>query len=238
LPAFDLLLVAGFLLLGLLIAFARLTGRGRPDLPPFLGCALTIGGGYALAITFAVIDLNPVRPAMPLRIMYLEPFLPFAALASATLFGLLEQRLSRGTRFALAGAGAVLMGALFLIMVSGKGALESIINSRLNAFFWRSGELSDYSERFARGELVIKGYNLKAMELLATYQNPVRVVYHREPGGMGAAVLSPRRRCVAELRRYPLERNYQDCGQFRSPPRPRFTRSIKVPIYNKVKDPT
>jgi hypothetical protein len=225
LPAFNQLLVAGFLGLAGWQFWQRRRSQGRAQpLPAFITCSMLSAAAYGLAVTFAVIDINPLKPLLPVRNMYLEVFMPFATLATVTLASRLVAGWSARSKLLVAAAGAALVGSLFLLMVQGKGALRDTINARVSAFVWNADrDLGDYSRRFADGRLLIRGPNVKAMLLLAQYQNPVEFAWQKRPVAVGARNLQADALCVANLRRQPVQRNYQNCRRFVEPKRGRFT---------------
>lgn len=209
-PAFDLVLVAGFLACSGWFLLSRPALAGAP---PYLCCAMLSGGAFALFTTFAVLSLDPIRPMMPLRPMYLEPFYPYAAAASVYLFSRVERRIDTRWRLQLELTAGVLSAVLVFAYVASKGPLADTLNNRLNAFMWRSEpELSDFALRFSRGELILRGENRAALAFVARYRYPVAVVDDPESGTTSVPDPHPDALCLSQIRKIPLARNYHDCG--------------------------
>ncbi len=210
LPVFDLVLTAGFAACFAQLTFSR---SARAEAPAFVQLCLLVGAAYAVAITFAVVSLDPIRPMMPLYTMYLEPFLPFAVVGTVTFLAGLENRLRRPTRRWLEG-GAVAVMALFLALAaSQKGTWDRLVNYRLNAFMWKShGEMTTLGERFRRGDIMLVGRNRIAIEKLIRYHRQSTVLYHNEmPYIASAPRVSRDVQCVRGIRYIPLERNDRRC---------------------------
>ncbi len=211
LPWFDLALVAGFLGCA---AWLTLSPRARAAAPPFLVLCLLVGGAYAVAITFAVVSLSPLRPIQPLRVMYLEPFLPFAVVGTVALLAGLMNRLRPRVRLFLEATAVFGMVLLLAAAAVTSYSWEHVVNNRLNAFFWRSeAQLGEFNERLRRGEIILVGENRHALEKLVRYRGPARFVRSgRAPGIVAAPELVPGVVCVRGIRAIPLERNDRPCG--------------------------
>lgn len=212
LPLFDQALTAGFLLCA---GWLSVDARARRAAPPFLLLCLLVGGAYALAVTVAVVDLHPLRPIQPLRVRYLEPFLPYAIAASVYLAARLEARFDRATQRWLEGGTAVVMVLLLAVAATQRYSWEQVADNRLKAFAWRAeGELSGFAQRFRDGELLLVGHNRRALEHLVRYQGPLDV---RRGGGVedgvtSAPLIVAEPRCIARLRAIPVVLNERPCA--------------------------
>lgn len=212
LPAYDLALVAGLLGSSLWLAVDKAARRAAP---PFLILCLLCGGAYAVAITIAVVDISPLRPVQPLRIMYLEPVMPFAAVGTVAAFAGLSSRLGRPFRLGLATASLAAMLGLLAVTVNSMDSWGHLVNYRMSAFAWRShAEMSGFVQRFRDGEIMLAGRNRHALEKMIRYAGPVRVRRHGEvPELTTARALHPEARCVRDIRRIPLVRNEEPCNR-------------------------
>lgn len=239
LPGFNLVLVGAFLVLAGQLLWRSITRQGpeaeSESLPLFVGGMMWAAGIYALSITLAVTDVNPVKPLLPFRNMYLQVLMPFAIVSTVFLISRMMLNWSKQQRLWLIATGGVVMSILFVLMVQSRGQLGDVINSRLSAFVYRADQdLSDYSERFAQGEVLIRGHNIRAMVLLALYQNPVEwKVYKQRNRAAGSLKLSPTALCTQNLQRMPIERNYLPCEGFKVGKRPDYTQSRTKPSPEK-----
>lgn len=212
LPLLDLALVAGFLACS---AWLALDGKARGEAPPFLLLCILTGGAYAAAITVAVVDLSPLRPIQPLRIMYLEPFMPYAAAVSVYGFARLADGLPRRLRRGLEATVVLGLVGMLAWTAGQKESWERLLNYRLNAFAWRAhGEMIQLGERFRDGRIVLTERNRYALLMLIAYDGPVLA---RHSGGRFGAIVArdagEASRCVRGIRTIPLERNERTCSR-------------------------
>ncbi|MEM1411220.1 MAG: hypothetical protein AAGH19_02600 [Pseudomonadota bacterium] len=210
LPLFSLAMAIGF---AATVAYGLFRQRTLRNAPDFLVLCVLAGGAYAVAITFAVVSISPIRPIQPLRVMYLEPFMPFAVAVTSYAVARLERRLPRRLRPVL--EGGALVGLVFLVGVAAlqKGRWEEIANNRFNAFAWRAdAELGAFADRFRDGDILLVGKNRYALEKIIQYSGPVTVRRgHRGAKVSGPTPLSAHYQCVTGIRRIPLVDNERDC---------------------------
>ncbi|MEE4175639.1 MAG: hypothetical protein V2I57_15435 [Xanthomonadales bacterium] len=210
-----------FLSLGLAVAFAAcvvwlaLDARARREAPPFLLLSLLTGSAYAVAITFAVISIDPLRPVQPLRNMYLEPFLPFAVIGTAYGVSKIEGQWPRSLQWKIEAAAAGLMVVLLGVAATQKFDWQTVTNNRLNAFVWRSeAQLGEFDARFRRGEILLVGQNRYALEKLIAYRGPQ--LFRRGSGRFSVTappVMQPGIVCVSTIKGIPLRRNDRPCTE-------------------------
>lgn len=210
LPLFSLAMAIGFGICTLWLAF---DGRARRAAPPFLILCILIGGAYAVAITFAIVSVDPLRPIQPLRVMYLEPFLPFAIAVTTYGAARLEDGVPRRLRPWLEGGAVSVLVVLVAFAATQKDQWDRIVNNRLNAFAWKSHEqMSAFAGRFRDGEIILQGRNRYAFEKLIRYSGPVKTRRTRwYPHVTSAPRIQRDVRCVRGIRRIPLERNERPC---------------------------
>lgn len=212
LPLLSLLLAAAF---AACVAWLAFDGAARRETPPFVLLSLLVGSAYAVAVTFAVVTIEPLRPLQPLRTMYLEPVMPFAVVGTVYLASRIEGRLPRAMQWKLelaaGGLGVLLLG----FAATQKFDWHTVANNRLNAFAWRSdAELGDFARRFQRGEILLVGQNRHAIEKIIAYQVPQR--FERGGGRFSIAAPPVMQRgivCVSTIKGVPLARNDQPCTE-------------------------
>lgn len=212
LPLFSLFAVLGFMSC---VVWLALDGAARRAAPPFLQLCILVGGAYAVAVTFAVVSITPLRPIQPLRVMYLEPFLPFAIAASVYALAQAERHLPQQLRVALPVCIAAAMVLLLGIAATQKDRWDRILNNRLSAFVWQShAQMSTFADRFERGEVILLGRTRYALEQLVRYRQPITVRRRNEaPALITTPLISPEVRCVRGLRRIPLGDNERPCSE-------------------------
>ena len=125
-PAYDGILSLGF---AGCLAWVLLQKKARSEAPDFVICVLLTGICYALAITFAIAGFNPIRPAVPLRPMYLEAFFPFAIIGSVWLYASWSSHIQPGLRTKLEFGGGLAMLVMLAAFISTKGPLTATINN-------------------------------------------------------------------------------------------------------------
>jgi hypothetical protein len=212
LPLLSLALAAAF---AACLGWLAFDSRARREAPPFVLLCLLTGAAYAIAVTFAVVSIDPLRPLQPLRTMYLEPFMPFAIIATVYLAARIEGRLPRTLQWKLELGAGGLMVLLLGFAATQKFDWKTVVNNRLNAFVWRSeAQLGEFSERFERGEILLVGQNRYALEKIIAYQRPqgFRRGWGRfsitAPPVMQADIV-----CVTTIKGIPLARNDQPCTE-------------------------
>jgi hypothetical protein len=212
LPLLSLGLAAGF---AACLAWLVYDAQARREAPPFLLLSLLAGSAYAVAVTFAVVSIEPLRPLQPLRTMYLEPFMTFAVIGTVYLVSRIEGRLPRGTQWKLELAASALMVILLAFAATQKFDWKTVANNRLNAFVWRSeAELGNFARRFQQGEILLVGQNRYAIEKIIAYQLPQR--FERGRGRFSIAAPPVMQRnivCVSTIKGIPLTRNDQACTE-------------------------
>lgn len=223
LPLFSTVLTAGFLACVTWLAVDR---RARRAAPPFVLLCLLTGGAYAVAVTFAVVDLDPIRPIMPLLPDYLAPFMPYAAVGTVYGAAALLSGLRRGPRLGLELGAVAVMAGLLAVAAGKKDSWDRLLNYRLNAFMWSShAEMSALAERYRNGEVMLVGRNRFALDKLVRYDGPARIRRHNQvPLLSSAPRISPSVVCVRQIRQIPLERNGKPC----SPAQIEAARSVGV----------
>ena len=207
-PVFDQIMICGF---AFFCVFSLLQWKnGQSRLSAFTSLSLIMASSYAFALTFAVASLNPIRPFIPTRPMYLEPIAPFAIFACVCLLAQAEKQLSTKVVWSLRGNFMLFMLLLLVVEVKNHGSFSHIINARVNAFMWRShSALSEYSHSVRNGSVILTAVNPDAMVMLARYPQEASI---QQPGrllvlsdALGDAFR------VSHLRQIPLDRNYEDC---------------------------
>ena len=175
-------------------------------IPVYIECIYLVGLSYAVAITFAVVSINPIRPAMGLKAMYLTPVISFAAIITVYLWSDINSQYL-GKRYLLIAPVANLVFATLLIIAS-----TYTVDKRIgfNGFIWKANsEYNKYSERFRQGELILTGKNKKVFRMIATFNQPVITV--ERASGISVVDFSPKALCVKRLRKNPIHLNYEDC---------------------------
>ncbi len=210
LPVFGILVTIGFWLTA---AWLWLGRNKRPAAPPFLTLALLTGGGFAIAITFAIVDLDPLRPMMPLRPMYLQPFMPFAILGSAYGFAQLLNGLAPASRRALEIACILVMTGLLFLASQQKITFRDLINERMSAFVWRANtELTDLAGQFRAGQIAIAGRKRWAISGMLLYGQGAPMVHLPEGRLVTANPPTADARCLYTIRRVPIRQNVKECS--------------------------
>ena len=216
-PRFDQLLALGFITCGAWLLWNR---KARERAPDFLLLAMLTGTIFALSITFAIAGFNPLRPAMPLIPMYLQPFFPYAIIGSVWLYASMATRIRPRLRLGLELAGGLAMGLLLLGFVLTRGSMAEILNNRVNAFMWQSErELGDFADRFASGELKLVGRNRMSLSFVVRYRHPMKLNWDKDEEFTSVPSPNSDAQCLTHIRKIPLERNYQDCGTIQIKPR-------------------
>jgi len=210
---FNLAVTAGFVLTTLWLVVNR---DARRKAPPFLRLCVLAGGAYATAITFAVVSLDPLRPMQPLRVIYLEPFMPFAIAVSVYGAAQIEALLRPAARLVLEGSIVAVMVAIMFYVGLQKLPLRDLVNYRLNAFAWRADtEFNALAEQVNRGELILYGMNRAALDMVLGYgvRQPLVRSEKGAPRVVSAPVIRRDARCINSFRRFPLERNIHACDR-------------------------
>jgi hypothetical protein len=202
-PPFHLVLSGLFLLASL--AWVSNSSLRR-EAPGFISAVWAASVAYAVALTFAVSDLDPLTPAMPLRPRYLSVFYPFATVFTVYLLAQ-APRTIHSLAPVLSG---LLLGVLLLQPRWFSLPADSLVIIRPFAFAWRAGEqYNAFADGFARGELVIGGRFPGSLLLIAQYARPGEVRWQERtvfstPRQSGAL-------CVDRLARAPLAQNFLPC---------------------------
>jgi len=204
LPLPNLLLCLGFTTTGVWLLVQKKNGK---PVPRFIECSFMVGLGFAVAMTFAVVSIDPLRPAMPLRPRYLVPFFPFACIMSMYMLSIFIAKLTAGTGSRKEFA-ATLAFALFLLLVL--AFKFDSYRSRFDAFMWKAErEYSGFSEKFEQGELLLTSHRKYAYGMIARFRKPVQT--RSRESGLSATNLSPAHLCVRQLSKSPMHLNYEDC---------------------------
>jgi hypothetical protein len=203
LPLPDILLCLAFFLTGPWLIVLKKTRR---HIPLFIECAYLVGLCYAIAVTFAIVSIDPIRPAMAMRPMYLTPFLSFAAIMTVFLWSDIGSRLGGKSQHLMGPvANSVFVSLLIVFSIYS-------VNSRIgfNGFIWKvNSEYSQFSERFHKGELILTGKNKTVLRMIVLFKQPV-ITINRE-SGISVVDLSPGAMCVNRFKKVPIRLNYESC---------------------------
>jgi len=205
LPLPHLLLCLGFITAGGWLFVQKKTGRPVPRL---IECSFLVGLCFAVAVTFAVISIDPLRPMMPLRPRYLVPFFPFASIMAVYMLSILVAKLpvKVGSRKEFA---VTLAFTLFLLIIP--TYKMDFFRSKFDTFMWNADrEYSEFSQMFKNGELLLTSHRRIAYGMIARFKNPVKT--RALESGLAAVNLLPAHLCVEQLTRSPLHLNYEDCA--------------------------
>jgi len=204
-PLPNLLLCLGFITIGVWLLIQK--KNGRPVLR-IVECSYMVGLGFAVAVTFAVISIDPLRPMMPLQLRYLVPFFPFASIMSVYMLSIFTAKLPAGTGSRKEFA-ATLTFTLFLLLVP--TYKFDFYRSKFDAFMWKAErEYSGFSQMFEQGELLLTGRRKIAYGMIVRFRKPVKT--RSRESGLSATNLSPAHMCVRQLSKSPLHLNYEDCA--------------------------
>lgn len=204
LPFPNLLLCLGFITAGGWLVVQKKNGA---PVPPLIECAYMVGLCFAVAVTFAVISIDPLRPMMPLRVRYLVPFFPFASIMTVYMLSILVVKVPgiTGSRKEFA---AILVFTLFLLIIPTYKI--DYFRNKFDAFMWKADrEYSEFSQMFKNGELLLTSHRRKH-GMVARFKNPVKTRLRKS--GLSAIELSPAHLCVEQLSRSPLHLNYEVCA--------------------------
>jgi hypothetical protein len=181
-------------------------GRSR-DVPGIIQCLYLVGLCYALAVSFPILSLDPLRTAMPLRPRFLVPFWPFAVIvATVACSEVVRKFVPSDWRQAEL--------RLSLLLALGLISLPSLsigyYQERIQAFVWRADrQYSEFSRTFADGGLLFTGNNRHALEMLARFKTPAQVRFQEQ--GIYAGTLRIEHHCVERLNQVPIDMNYHGC---------------------------
>jgi hypothetical protein len=199
----DILLCLVFFVAGPWLIMQKKVGK---HIPVFIECIYVVGLSFAFAITFAIVSIDPIKPAMSMRPMYLTPFLSFTAIIAVFLWSDLVSLL-RAKRHSLLVSVANLVCAAVLVVFSTYYVAATI---GFNGFIWKANsEYIDFSKRFQQGELLLTGQRKTVYRMIALFKHPVKTL-NRE-SGISVVDPSPDALCVVRLKKIPLQSNYQDC---------------------------
>jgi len=199
----EILLCLAFLLAGPWLIAQKKIGR---HIPSFIECIYLVGLCYAVAVTFALVSVNPIRPAMAFHPMYLTPFITFAAIMTVFLWSDIGSQI-RFRQYSIVEPVANLIVAMLLIVF-----LIYFMNARigLNGFMWKANsEYNSFSERFRQGELILTGKTRKVLKMIALFDQPVITI--KRESGISVVDPSPEALCVKRLKKNPLQLNYESC---------------------------
>jgi len=193
-----------FIATGPWLIYRGRTGR-RAD--PFLECAYLIGICFCFAITFAIVDIDPIRPAMPLTIRYLMPALPFAAIFTVYSLSRLGPKLGRTVYPKAERVGSIVIASIMLVWPT---ARIEFFSNKFAAFFWSADrQYSEFAEMFSRGELILTGKKMHAHRMIAQFRVPVTT--RISSSYIHAIPLLPSAQCLDKLEKAPLSSNYHAC---------------------------
>ncbi len=199
----DILLSLAFLAAGPWLIMQKKAGR---YIPVLIECIYVVGLCFAFAITFAIVSIDPIRPAMSLRPMYLTPFLSFAAIIAVFFWSDLTSLL-QAKRHSLLVSVANLVFTAALVVFSTYYVARAI---GFNGFIWKANsEYNDFSERFQQGELILTGRRKTVYRMIALFNRPVKTL-NRE-SGISVVNPAPGAMCVMRLKKTPLQLNYEIC---------------------------
>ncbi len=201
----DILLCLVFFVAGPWLIMQKKAGK---RIPLFIECIYVVGLSFAIAITFAIVSIDPIRPAMSFRPMYLTPFLSFAVIIAVFFWSNLAS-LPRFKRHSALQLETNLFFAAVLIVFSTYYVATSI---GFNGFIWKANsEYIDFSERFQQGELLLTGKRKTVYRMIALFEYPVKTLNRKS--GISVVDPSPDALCVVRLKKVPLQSNYQYCMQ-------------------------
>jgi hypothetical protein len=205
LPFPDLMLCLVFFVAGPWLMWQKKSGR---QIPAFISCSYLVGLCFALATSFSVLSIDPLKPVMPLRIRYLTPLLPFASIITVYLWSRISPRVLGKKASRIEGPGALTITVFLLVWPT--HALD-YYNVRFDAFLWKSHrEYTDFSRRFAAGELILKGQKKAVNRMIARFRDPVETLDSQ--GSISALNPSADALCVDRLKISPLRLNYTNCS--------------------------
>lgn len=208
LPPPHLLLCLGFITSGVWIVLQK---KNRRTVAPLIECTFLVGLSFAIGVTFALFSLDPLRPVMPLRPRYLVPFFPFASVMSVYMLSMLATRVFSKTGKSIESVMVISFMLFLLIFPTYK---IDFFRSKFDSFLWKADkEYSEYSDKFAGGELILVGKTRRINEMIALFRNPV-IVKNRH-GGFAVIDVSQDALCVAGLDKSPLYLNYKECPKNR-----------------------
>jgi len=190
--------------------------RGK-EIPGIITCVYLVGLSFAIAITFAVLSINPLKPAMGIRPMYLIPFFPFAAVITVYLLSEINIAAQEIIPAWLKHVVASCLAAGFLVWsfsttgLYRKGYEFFFLNT--NVFFaWKAdAEYAGFAEKFGRGKLILVGKRRRIHDMIAQFKSPVKVTYRESE--ISVRNPSPEAKCVYDLDESPIHLNYEDCVQ-------------------------
>lgn len=185
-------------------------------IPTIISCTYLVALSFALAVTFAVVSVNPLKPAMGIRPMYLIPFFPLAAVIA--IYGL-SDAYAVTNRIAPTWLKntVVLTLVVFLLTwpISGpplyRKGYEFFIRDANVFFAWKAhDEYSAFSDKFRRGELILSGQRKRVYNLIARFETPQKFVNREQ--GISVPNPVPDAKCVNRLNKIPLYLNYEQCS--------------------------
>jgi hypothetical protein len=204
LPLPDFLMCLAFLAAAPLV-FRR--DLGNDGGIAFLRCTWLTGFFFAFAATFAVVELDPIRPMMPLQVRHLMPFIPFAAMMSLYLASRVSTLLLGSSRRRVEWTASLALTVSLAIIPT---LFIDYYREKFKAFAWQADrEYREFSERFREGELILTGKRKAVYRLIAIYRHPFPT--QQTGSRINALQLRPDALCVGQLNRTPLERNYEPC---------------------------
>jgi hypothetical protein len=204
LPKPDFVLCLLFFLAGPWLILQKRRAHKVPDL---IVCTYLVGLCFAVSLTFSIVSIDPIRPIIPLKIRYLIPFLPFAALMSVYLLSVCAPRILGKSHFKLERAGVLVF---MLIMFTLPTWQLEFLNSKFSAFMWKAEkEYVEFSEKFIKGELLLTGKKKLVYPMIIKLRYPVKIEYRDQ--SVSATNISTDVLCVKWLKKVPLHLNYQRC---------------------------
>jgi len=204
LPLPHLLLCLLFLIAGPWLIMQRKKGM---QIPALIECTFLVGLCFAVATTFAVTSIDPLKLVIPPNTRYLVPFFPFASIIVFYMLSISVARVLGKGHPRLVVVASLCLSLFLVIWPTYK---IDFFRSKFDAFMWvAEEEYSGYSDRFQRGELILTGQKKVVNSLIAGFRNPVDVI--QQETLISARKPTSGAKCVARLDKNPLYLNYQDC---------------------------
>jgi hypothetical protein len=204
-PHFDKALTGAFLFS--IVWFLR-NQRWR-QAPGYVVCAGLSALSYALFITFAVVDLDPIRPLVILTPRYLTPFFPFASVVAVYTLSRQFAQKSNSLDWLWATVAATLLAVLLVAPHWYNRPSHSLVVIRPFAFVWSAHEeFTRLAEDFRDGHIILRG-RPHAYKLIPTFLFPITLVNSEEQ--VSSVNVRTDAQCVSRLDQVPLRLNYRPC---------------------------
>jgi hypothetical protein len=181
--------------------------RKRTQLPGFVSCVYLAGLCFALSVSFAVRGIDPLQPFQRLHMRYLSPFMPFAIIVSVYFLSVITQFdrtkwISRMEKMA-----TIIVISIFVFPQVSNFSKAPI---KPQAFIWRADhEYSAFSKQYYKGNLILYDRKKYVLNWIARFKKPKN--NQEIKPGQAAKRNTSEVKCVRELSRVPLYKNYHEC---------------------------